>query len=642
MGVVAGDVYVLGTQRLRAPGGAQRRGSGKAPRSSVRARKLHLRPSSTPLALSLNLASPDSVDTPMESPSKRLKMSSPGVETQSDFVSFGEADTEGAPGYGNNDADDQYQPFRTTQDPRPDRERQRNHGHSRGGYDPRNAKDKPKSKHALPGYEPWVLVRTKFARRFVHNTQSRESFWQIPKDVMPGVIEFEQWEKEQKEKAKNAEWAESQLKQMRDKSKVEGSNKDADDTTRDRRRRSESLQREDEEALMAELAAQADQTEDQDTKTVADEVRDLQQRAQEAGLESDSEYEVIEVTDTEGEDEDGEEPATSGLSKDKHVMDEEPQQDDGLVEFGEADIAYQLAAMGEDYGLDQGEYGEAYDEEWEEGAEGLPLSTEDASHLFRDLLDDYGISPFTPWDKVIADESEASILNDDRYTVLPNMRSRKETFDAWAKEKAAQLKEQRAAMEKLDPKIPYLAFLQDKATPKLYWPEFKRKYKKGPELNDRKLSDKDREKLYRDHISRLKLPESTRKADLEALLKGLPLKLFNRGTSLDSLPQQLLAHVHYISLPSGTRDPIIESAIRTLPNAPEADDLTDEQRVEDSKKKEERRRRENAMAERERKVEDEKRRNDKEEARARRDLREEERELQRAMAVPNRGLQSQF
>jgi len=41
------------------------------------------------------------------------------------------------------------------------------------------------------------------------------------------------------------------------------------------------------------------------------------------------------------------------------------------------------------------------------------------------------------------------------------------------------------------------------ATPKLYWPEFKRKFKKEPEMKDPKVVDRDREKYYRDYISRM-------------------------------------------------------------------------------------------------------------------------------------------
>lgn len=570
----------------------------------------------------------------MASPNKRLKTSPPAFNAQEDFVSLGDVGTDdGAFGGETKHEEDDYQPFRASGG---SKEEQRGHRRHNALNDPRNAKDKPKSKHALPGYEPWILVKTKYRRRFVHNTETKESLWYIPKAVMPGVVELERWEKSQKEKADNATWAEEQLKQMRKESKAPEVNKAAEDEGRSRRRRSESLQREDEEAMLAELAAQAEEGEEQDAKAAAKVVQPLQPQTQATELESDSEYEVVEVTDSEGEEGD-QEPKPQIQNNEDDVAEEAEEPQDGPVEFGEDDIAFQLAAMGEEYGLDPGEYGEeAYEGEWEEGAEGLPLTEEDAANLFRDLLDDYQISPFTPWDKVVADESENSILRDDRYTVLPNMRARKEVFDAWVKDKAAQIQQERATMAKRDPKIPYLAFLQEKATPKLYWPEFKRKFKKDIEMNDRKLNDKDREKLYRDHINRLKLPESTRKADLQTLLKNVPLKALNRDTRLDALPQQLLSHLHFISLPQSLRHRIVESHMKTLLPAPEADDKTDEQRAEEDRKREERKRREKAMADRERQVVEERRRTEKDEARARRDLRDGERELRVAMAVPSR------
>lgn len=565
----------------------------------------------------------------MDSPNKRHKAASPSLDAQNDFVPLVVDEKNEAYGYG--EASNQ-----SFQAPREPRGFHHGHGHGRGG---RHVEDRPKSKHVLPGYEPWILVKTKLRRRFVHNTDTKESFWFIPKDVMPGVIDFDRWEVEQKEKAANAKWAEDQLKEMREQSKAVEVNKTADTEGRSRRRRSESLQREDEAAMLAELAAQAEHDEEQDVKEVVQAVQHI-----ETGYNSDSSYEEVEVTDSEGEEHEPDRPSGSGNQAheaDDAQLDEQDGGEEAPVEFGEDDIAWQLEAMGEDYGLDPGEYGEG-DGEWDEGAEGLPFTEEDAANLFRDLLDDYRITPFTPWVKVIADESEASILNDDRYTVLPNMRARKDVFDSWAKDKAAQIKQERAAMEKQDPKIPYLAFLHEKATPKLYWPEFKRKFKREAEMNDRKLSDKDREKLYRDHINRLKLPESTRKADLLNLLKSIPLKALNRDTRLESLPQQLLSNLYYISLPGSARDAIVTAHIKNLQPAPEDGDLTDEQRIEEERRREERRRREKAMAERERQVDEARRRAEKDEARAKRDLQGEERELQRAMAVSNRGLKAQL
>ena len=212
------------------------------------------------------------------------------------------------------------------------------------------------------------------------------------------------------------------------------------------------------------------------------------QRQQERPVDESDEYEEVEVTD----DEEGDEAAAK-RQKTEESGAEQP------VEFDEDDIAYQLAAMGQDYGLDPGEYGGVEGEELEEGAEGLPLSEEDASALFKDMLDDHHINPYSPWDKLI---EEGRIIEDDRYTLLPNMKSRKEVWAEWSREKMQKLKELREKEEKNDPLVPYLAFLQAKASPKLYWPEFRRKYMKEPEMRNNKLSDKEREKWYRDYINR--------------------------------------------------------------------------------------------------------------------------------------------
>ena len=199
------------------------------------------------------------------------------------------------------------------------------------------------------------------------------------------------------------------------------------------------------------------------------------------------EYEEVEVTDNE----DDENP-----SKRQKTGHDEPDQP---VEFNEDDIAYQLAAMGEDYGLDPGEYGVEQDEGLQEGAEGLTLTEEDANALFKDMLDEYNVSPYAIWEKVI---EGGQIVEDERYTVLPNMKFRKEVFSDWSRDRIQQLKEQREREEKKDPRIPYFSFLQSHATPKLYWPEFRRKYQKEVALRDGKLSDKEREKAYRGYINR--------------------------------------------------------------------------------------------------------------------------------------------
>ena len=581
----------------------------------------------------------------MESPNKRLKQSPPDNENaEADFVSLGVEDDDPADQYGYGEANghaEASQPDLAA--PRGPRAINQQHHGRNARNDPRNAKDRPKSKHPLPGYDPWILVRTKYGRRFVHNEETKESFWRIPAEVMPGLKELEALEKQQKEKEANARWAEDQLKQMRaEQAQKEGGKGEKDE--RSRRRRSESLQREDEAALMAELAVEAEKAEERDVKAVAKAVAPLQPKTVEDtkdGYGSDSSYEVIEVTDSEFEDDEEDTKAAGPDDGDAKLGD--TQMDDGPVEFGEDDIAFQLAAMEQDDESDDASQSEEYYEEDEEPA----ASEEEAAAIFRAMLDDHGINPFTPWEKLIADESDTGIIMDDRYTILPNMRTRKAVWEAWVKDSAARLKEERAKAETLDPKVPYLAFLAEKASPKLYWPEFKRKFRKEGAMNDRKLSEKDRERLYRDHINRLKLPERTREADLIALLESIPLEDLNEDSTLQTLPQSLLAHLHFISLPIQTRDEVISVHIFGLPpphpvGDAEDGELTSEQVAEAAKREEEGRKQEEALRARERQVEEERRRAEQAGRWAKRELREEEREVRRAMEVGREGLKGQL
>ncbi|KAL1970065.1 hypothetical protein VTN77DRAFT_6470 [Rasamsonia byssochlamydoides] len=467
------------------------------------------------------------------------------------------------------------------------------YGQDRGGFRGgredrrhRQPEDRPKSKQAIPGCEPWLLVKTKLGRRFVHNPETNESYWKFPEHVLKAVVEFDRMEREKRERKERGEEDEEQKSQAQD---------------------TEEKQR----LASAERQAEAD-------------------TAAHDGEESD-EYEEVEVTDSEAEEEQ--------VSKRPRTEGEGPGGDQPL-EFNEEDIEYQLAAMGEEYGLDPGEYGEPGEEGWEEGAEGLPLTDEDATALFRDLLDDYQINPFTTWEKVV---EEGRIIDDSRYTVLPNMKRRREVWSAWSRDRIQELKERKEKEEKKDPRIKYLAFLQEHATPKLYWPEFKRKYRKEPEMKDTQLSDKDREKYYREHISRMKLPESTRKSDLSALLKSVPLHLLNRSSNVAALPPMILTDIRYISLPPKIRDPLIEAYISTLPPPPEeqAGAISLEEQEDRERKRLEREKRERALAERERRVQEEKRRQRSDLRRGKDLLRQEEAELEQAMRITGKeGLKS--
>jgi hypothetical protein len=442
----------------------------------------------------------------------------------------------------------------------------------------RQPTDKPKAKRAIPGCEPWFLIDTKLGRRFVYNSEKNQSYWRIPDKLKDGILTLDQ----QRIREKAAAWA------------VE----------------SKSVEPEQAPGAAARPGAEprpqsGDHEEDEDS----------------------SEYEEVEVTD----DEDEEAENVSKRQRTEEPATEEP------VEFTEDDIAYQLAAMGQEYGLDPGEYDDGNQDAWEVGAEGLELTDADAAALFKDLLNDSGLSPYTAWDRVV---EEGKLVDDARYTALTTMRRRKETWDEWSAERIKLLKEQREREEKKDPRIPYLAFLQKNATPKLYWAEFRRKFKKENEMRDSNLSDKDREKWYREHINRLKLPQSQLKSDFLNLLKSQPAQLLNNATLPSYLPPTVLADIKYSSLSPSVRDPLVESYISTLPPPPEAAAV--EESEEAVKEREERERRQKALQEREKKVAEEKRRQQRSLAMGRGRLREEEQEIERAMKVGRKGLVGQL
>lgn len=428
--------------------------------------------------------------------------------------------------------------------------------HDNGRPEP---KDRPKSKKAIPGASPWLLIYTKLGRRFVYNPEDNESFWKFPSDVLKAVVDLDRRERERRERRERGEPSESESEEPQTQSaKNEG-------------------------------------------HTVEDD---------------DDEYEEVEVTD----DEDG-----ANAAKRPRIEDEERP---GPVEFNEDDIAYQLASMGQDY--EDGDDGNVSGD-WEPEEE--QLDPEDAQALFYDLLDDFRINPYTPWETII---EEGKIIEDDRYLCLPNMRSRKSAWQTWSHDRIQKIKDQRAKQEKADPRIPYLAFLQTNATPKLYWPEFKRKYRKEPEMRDTKVTDKDREKWYREHVNRLKLPESTLKSDLTTLLKSLPLQTLNRSTSLSMLPTSLVTDIRYISLRPTVRDPLIEAYIAMQPPAPDPEDAGDE--ADAVKSREDRQRREAAFKEREKRVEAERRQRDAELRASKGAMKAGEEELRRALQVNKGGL----
>lgn len=438
----------------------------------------------------------------------------------------------------------------------------------------------------------------------MYNPETGESLWKPPQDLVKGLVEFDVQERKKKERKERGE----------------------------------------EEPNLSHVLGGAD-LEPQKTNGQADRGADGDEAS------GSEEYEEVEVTDSEYASE-GHSPKRRKTSPplDRPHDGEEEEEPEYMIEaedeeenpppeptgeLGEDDMAAQLAAMGHDYDLDPTEY---YHEEGDEG-EAYDLTQEEVEASFKDMLDDHQINPYSTWENIISSDT-SQIISDDRYTLLPNMHSRRKIFGQWSSERIAQLKVVREKQVKQNPRIPYLRLLKSHATPKLYWPEFKRKWKKEPEMKDSKLSDKDREKLYRDYITRItKFTESQRRDDLLDLLKTIaPGPSWNRSSSIDgTLPDALLTDIRFATLPPKVRDPLVSDAISNLPTAGEVADmgtLTEEEKRE----RQERQKRDEAMRRRGEQVEAKKRDQQKELHFGQRRLRAEEMELERAQKVSAGGL----
>lgn len=443
----------------------------------------------------------------------------------------------------------------------------------------------------------------------MHNPTTNESFWKFPKEVEAGVIKYD---------------------------------------IRERRRAAGEVVEEEEEDLhqgqvLGETRSRTTvNDEEQNVSALSTERHPEEQPgAPQEGEDEDVIYEEVYVTDEEDVD-------TAPPPKRLRGHDDEDHQDDmeeeapaeeevnAAHEFTEEDMAYQLAQLGETYDLDPGEYDAGGDDKYyEEGAEGLDMTEEECTASFYDLLNDHGVNPYKPFDSII---KEGTIIPDDRYTLLPNMAARRKAFLSWSTAKIQHLKEEKEKMVRQDPRIPYLDLLAGQATPKLFWPEFKRKFKKEPELKEMRLPEKEKERLYREHITRItKKDRGELEKDLKELLAEVdPSRTWNRETSLELLPAKVLADVRFISLKAEVRDRVVEDFIRRLPRSEDIDD----ENAEEKQARLDREKRNEALRERQRRVEEDKRRQQRDLKAGQRRLQEGEEELRRAMQVGKEGLRT--
>ncbi|KAF8429766.1 hypothetical protein EV426DRAFT_582699 [Tirmania nivea] len=514
--------------------------------------------------------------------------------------------------------------------------RGRGGGRSFQPHRPPQKPDRPKKKRSLPGVENWVLVLTKWGREFVHNLETKESLWlgkgKVPEKVVKAVERLKALEPEELAKVDEEEKRASEARR-RTRRAEKGKARAVTEFEKEGKEESEYEEyeegegAEDKEGEGAEdgEGEGAENGESAGTGAAGGEPRGRKRSASAA-----------ELGDRDREGEEGEEEYDEEYEEDEEQPEGAPKWDGGQpsaggggvpsgpVEFTEEDIAWQLEAMAEEYGLE------------EEDLQEEDLPAEDAVQIFREMLEELQPNPYGTWENTYP-----SLAHDPRYAVLNTTKHRQEVFTTWCKDRIAILKEEKLKQERKDPKVQYWEFLTAhvKEVKKFYWPEFKRKHKKEKEMKDPKITDKDREKMYREYAAHNKLSPALLENELKKLLKSN--KELTRNTKVDQLPLTILTDVRYAAYPlpppgdtksSGIplpRDTVIQAYLFNLPE--EAKPLSDKELKE--------RQREEALRERERAVRREQGRLRGEIEKGREMLKGEEMEIERAVKeVGRKGL----
>lgn len=180
------------------------------------------------------------------------------------------------------------------------------------------------NRRIIPGATPWILVTTKLGKEFIHNPQTKRSLWKAPGDIQAAIDIMP---------PENEIAKEPRVKKI--KAVMPGKE--------DTREVTESESRGTKRPVSAAMSA-----------------RDSGRNANAEGEEEDEENEE----DEEGEDEDEEEEGDEGHENKR--LKTGGATPPGPVEFTEEDIAWQLEAMAEEYGLneeDLDESGEMTEEE---------------------------------------------------------------------------------------------------------------------------------------------------------------------------------------------------------------------------------------------------------------------------------------
>lgn len=155
-------------------------------------------------------------------------------------------------------------------------------------------------------------------------------------------------------------------------------------------------------------------------------------------------------------------------------------------------------------------------------SQAVKVAPEEGRALFKALLYEKNISPFSPWELALP-----QFVNDPRYVLLGSMKERRDAYEEYCREagRARRLnKPVPVAVEKADPERDFRALMREEVTStRTRFDDFRRKHKKDRRFYSFGRDDREREKAFKVHLRELgerKRADADRaEADFYELLK---------------------------------------------------------------------------------------------------------------------------
>ncbi|WVF71582.1 hypothetical protein IAT40_006390 [Kwoniella sp. CBS 6097] len=345
-------------------------------------------------------------------------------------------------------------------------------------------KEKPKDKVPIPG-TTWTRVTTNEGNVFYFEKESKKSEWTVPEEIKDEVAALEEEERaarEAKEKEEREKAEQDRLEKLREIERIrmeieEEKKKRAAEAERKRKEREENAE---------------DVTESQDTREAK-----IARRDGDAAVEQNGE-------NGEGED-DGGDGDGGGEYGPEDEQDEAEWMKAVAAEFAEADKAM------EEEKQKTAEEIKAEEEEAAKKVFAVPakvqVSADEGRALFKALLIEKDINPFSPWDR-----SLPLFINDPRYVLLSSEKDRKEVYEEYCRDvgrarrlaKASGGGAKAESSKKADPERDYKALLREEVTStRTRWDEFRKKWKKERRFYAFGRDDREREKVFKTHLREL-------------------------------------------------------------------------------------------------------------------------------------------